>query len=103
MSSKRKLCEAIIEQGALRAEDLRAEFIEADEYGEYWRVSLRRDVSFPWGGVERTLPAGTELGEVDIYPEDGETAEDVSYQFISHPNLYLHSVEQLEREMLDAE
>lgn len=103
MSSKNKLCKAIIDQGALRAADLAAELVEADEEGATWRVSLKRAVSFIWGGVERTLPAGVALGEVDIDFIDGGTAEDVPYLFTDLPEWYIYPVERLEREMLDAE
>lgn len=103
MDSKHKLCRAIINEGGVRPEDLDLARIHWHEDGESWRVSLKRDVSFIWGGVERTLPAGTALGEVFIDFMDGETAEAVPYMFIVRPEWYIYPVEQLEREMADAE
>lgn len=103
MDSKHKLCRAIINEGGVRPEDLDLARIHWHEDGESWRVSLKRDVSFIWGGVERTLPAGTALGEVFIDFMDGETAEDVPRLFLEDPATWGRSVDALEREMLDAE
>lgn len=103
MDSKRKLYKAIVEEGAVSVEDLELERSHWYEEGEDWRLRLKRDVSFIWGGVERTLPAGAELGEVYIDHEDGETAEDAPYMFLAQPDTWGYSVDALEREMLDAE
>ena len=103
MNSRRKLYKAIVEEGAVGAEDLELERTHWYEDGEDWVVRLKRDVSFIWGGVERTLPAGTALGEVYIDFTDGETAEDVPYMFLEQPEAWGYSVDALEREMLDAE
>ena len=61
MDSKHKLFKAIVEEGGLMVDDLTTELVAAAEAGEYWRVRLKRAVSFIWGGVERTLPAGRPL------------------------------------------
>lgn len=103
MDSKRKLFKAIVGEGGLMVDDLSVELVAVGEGGEYWQVRLERAVSFIWGGVERVLPAGTELGEVYIDFEDGETAEDVPYMFLEQPATWGRSVDALEREMIDAE
>lgn len=103
MNSKRKLLDAIIEQGGVRPEDLGIERTHYYEEGEDWRVYLLRDVSFIWGGVERTLPEGTALGEVFIDFMAGEAAEDVAHMFLEQPDAWAYDVDALEREMLDAE
>lgn len=103
MDSKKKLFKTIVEEGAMSVEDLGLERSHWYEDGEEWRVRLKRAASFIWGGVERTLPAGAELGEVYIDFTDGETAEDVAHLFLAQPETWGHSVEALEREMLDAE
>ena len=103
MDSKRKLYKAIIDEGAVRAADLATERAHWYEDGEDWRLSLKRAVSLIWGGVERTLPAGTALGEVYIDFTDGETAEDVARLFLEQPDTWGYSVDVLEREMIDAE
>lgn len=103
MDSKKKLFKAIVEEGAVRAEDLELERAHWYEDGEDWRMSLKRDVSFIWGGVERTLPADTALGEVYIDFMAGETAEDVARLFLEQPEAWGYSVDDLECEMLDAE
>lgn len=102
MDSKRKLFKAIIEEGGLGVEDLELERSHWYEDGEDWRVRLKRDVSFIWGGVERTLPADTALGEVYIDFMAGETAEDVPRLFLEQPDTWGYGVEALEREMLGA-
>lgn len=103
MDSKKKLYKAIVNEGGLEAADLTTELVAVGEGGEYWRVSLKRAVSFIWGGVERVLPAGAELGEVYIDDEDGKTAEDVPFMFLEQPETWGYSVGALEREMYDAE
>lgn len=103
MSDKSKLCKAIIGQGAVGVDDLSVEAVAADEEGATWRVRLKRDVSFIWGGVERTLPARAVLGLVYIDFADGETTEDVPYIFLEQPDTWGYSVDALEREMLDAD
>lgn len=103
MDSKKKLYKAIVEEGGLKAADLATERSHWYEDGEDWGLSLKRDVSIIWGGVERTLPAGTALGEVYIDFMAGETAEDVAHLFLEQPDTWGYSVDVLEREMLDAE
>lgn len=102
MNSKHKLLDAIINGGGVRPEDLGIERSHWYEDGEDWVVRLKRDVSLLWGGVERTLPAGTALGEVYIDFTDGETAESVPYMFLEQPETWGYSVDALEREMLGA-
>lgn len=103
MNSKRKLYKTIVEEGALGVDDLTTELVADGEEGATWRVRLKREVSFIWGGVERVLPAGAELGEVYIDDEDGKTAEDVPFMFLEQPETWGYSVGALEREMYDAE
>lgn len=103
MNSKKKLFKAIVKEGGLMVGDLELERSHWYEDGEDWRVRVKRDVSFIWGGVERTLPAGAVLGEVYIDFMAGETAEDVAYLFLEQPEVWGRSVGVLEREMIDAE
>lgn len=103
MDSKKKLFKAIVSEGAVRAADLEAGLEAVLEEGATWRVRLKRDVSFIWGGVERTLPAGAVLGEVYISNEDGGTVEDVPRLFLEQPDTWGYSVGFLEQQMLDAE
>lgn len=103
MNIKRKLYKAIVDEGAVRAADLEAELEAMDEEGATWRVSLKRAVTFTWGGVERTLPAGAVLGEVYISNEDGGTVEDVPRLFLEQPDTWGYSVGFVEQQMLDAE
>lgn len=103
MDSKHKLLDAIINEGGVRPEDLGIERTHYYEEGEDWRVYLLRDVSFIWGGIEWTLPAGTALGEVFIDFIDGDTADAVAYKFLKRPDAWAYDVDTLERDMLIAE